>query len=139
HGVALIDVDRFTSLNDRLGRGAGDRVPQAVADRLVSSVRAGEPLVRVTDDCFGVLLEDIADTFTAVQVAERLRAAASGALDDTLGQAVVSASAGVVVAEAGDDVEVVLRRADLALQRAKHAGGGTTTPFDPAMAEQLER
>jgi diguanylate cyclase (GGDEF)-like protein len=139
HGVALIDIDRFAILNDRLGRAAGNRILQAIAERLKDNVRAGELLVRVTDDCFGVLLEDIPDTFSAVAVAERLRAAAGGPLGPEYGNAVVTASAGVVVGESGDDTDVVLRRADLALQRAKQSGGDTTMPYDPAMAERLGR
>jgi diguanylate cyclase (GGDEF)-like protein len=139
HGVALIDIDRFAILNDRLGRDAGNAILQEVASRLEENVRGGELLVRMGDDRFGVLLEDIPDTYSAVAVAERLRAAACGPLGPEYGHAVITASAGVVVGERGDDTDIVLRRADLALQRAKQSGGATTTPYDPAMAERLER
>jgi diguanylate cyclase (GGDEF)-like protein len=139
HGVALIDIDRFAILNDRLGREAGNQILQVVARRLEDDVRTGELLVRVSDDCFGVLLEDIPDTYSAVAVAERLRSAACGPLGPEHGNIDITASAGVVVAEPGDDTDIVLRRADLALQRAKQSGGATTTPYDPRMAERLER
>lgn len=139
HGVALLDIDRFGMVNDRLGREAADRILRLVGQRLRENVRGGELLVRMGEDSFAVLLEDIPDTFSAVAVAERLRAAACGPAADDLGHVMVTVSAGVVVGETAEDPETVLRRADLALQRAKQAGGGSTVPYDPALSERLDR
>jgi len=141
--LVLVDLDRFSDVNAHRGHDVGDAVLRGVADRLTAVVRAGELLARVGDDRFAVLVEDVRDEFAAVSVAERLRAAAGGTwVADIVGgddRAVeLTVSAGVVLGELGDDPDVILGRADLALQRAKRAGGARSSGYDPTLSERLD-
>ena len=142
HGLVLLDLDRFATLNDHLGHDVGDAVLQGVAARLSSVVRAGELLARIGDDRFAVLAEDIHDEYMAVRIAERLRSAVGGPwvgslADDDSAWTELTVSAGVVVGDTGDDPDVLLRRADLALQRVKGAGGDSTSAYDRSLGERL--
>jgi diguanylate cyclase (GGDEF)-like protein len=142
--LVLIDIDRFSRLNDHRGHDVGDAVLQGVADRLRSVVRSGEMLARVGDDRFAVLVENVHDEFAAVSVAERLRAAAGGSWVADLGGSTgggavteLSVSAGVVLGGHGDDPDVMLRQADLALQRSKAAGGARSSAYDESLSRLL--
>jgi diguanylate cyclase (GGDEF)-like protein len=140
--LVLIDIDRFSRLNDHRGHDVGDAALQGVADRLRSVVRSGELLARVGDDRFAVLVENVHDEFAAVSVAERLRAAAGGAWVGELGGPAgpateLSVSAGVVLGGYGDDPDVMLRQADLALQRSKAAGGARSSAYDESLSRLL--
>jgi diguanylate cyclase (GGDEF)-like protein len=141
HGLVLLDLDRFAAINDHHGHDVGDAVLRGAASRLAAVVRAGELLARVGDDRFAVLAEDINDEYAAVRVAERLRAAVGGAWIGSIADGdtatELTVSAGVVVGETGDDPDVLLRRADLALQRVKSAGGDSTSAYDRSLSERL--
>ena len=141
HGLVLIDLDRFAAINDHHGHDAGDAVLRGAAERLATAVRAGELLARIGDNRFAVLLEDINDEFTAVAVAERLRVVASGSWVTELGHGLAGielcASAGVVIAQPGDEPDLVARRADLAIGQAKQAGGDRTVAYDAALSDRL--
>ncbi|MFN8168616.1 MAG: PAS domain S-box protein [Candidatus Nanopelagicales bacterium] len=120
--VLFCDVDRLKSTNDGLGHAAGDALLRAVASRLSASVRGSDLVARVGGDEFVVLLDDVAGADEAEAIAEQVRRTVSRpvafdgrSLEPTL-------SIGVLVARTGDDVDVVLRRADEALYAAKAAG-----------------
>jgi two-component system cell cycle response regulator len=128
HGycVALYDVDKFKVFNDTQGHLAGDRTLRAVADALACGCRAGDSVYRYGGEEFVVLLPE-QTLEAAIAAAERLRAdvTALAIAHPACGEgAVVTASAGVARLEPSDagDFEAVLKRADLALYRAKELG-----------------
>lgn len=127
--LVMIDVDGFKSFNDKFGHVAGDRALSAVGHILKTQFRPRDLLVRYGGDEFAVLLPGIAAK-EAVVIAERVRTAVSGSdriSDDSLIGVPVKLSMGV--AEMGDhpDFEALLRAADAALYRAKHAGRNTVS------------
>jgi diguanylate cyclase (GGDEF)-like protein/PAS domain S-box-containing protein len=71
-GVLFLDIDDFKTINDSLGHEAGDAVLIGVAQRLSESLRAGDTAARFGGDEFVVLLEDLDDDRTAVEIAERI-------------------------------------------------------------------
>ncbi|HEX6209609.1 MAG TPA: GGDEF domain-containing protein, partial [Methylomirabilota bacterium] len=123
--VALIDVDGFADLNRTHGTAAGDSVLREVALRMRLRVREADELGRIGSDTFLAVLphteESGAATFAdAIQHRLALRPVAAG--DAELR---VTASVGVAVMRAGDDLDIdsLLARAEEALASAKRAGG----------------
>jgi diguanylate cyclase (GGDEF)-like protein/PAS domain S-box-containing protein len=124
-GVLYLDLDNFKEVNDRFGHAAGDRVLQAVAERLRLIVRPGDTPGRLGGDEFVVVCGSLPGPAEAMDVAERLEAAVSEPID--VGDAVISitASTGISI---GGGAEIygdhLLRDADAAMYLAKQSGRG---------------
>jgi len=130
--VLLLDLDRFKLVNDSLGHAVGDEMLVEVARRLDGTVRLGDTVARLGGDEFAILLEDCPDE-RAEQHATRLLEALSAPM--VIGGQHVSATAsiGIAVATPGISAGDLLRNADVAMYRAKSAGGGVYQVFQPAM------
>jgi diguanylate cyclase (GGDEF)-like protein/PAS domain S-box-containing protein len=135
--LMLLDLDRFKAVNDTLGHAAGDDLLIAVAQRLRARVRASDTVARMAGDEFVVVLPDLAEIKDAELPAKKLL--------ETLrlpvrvqGQSLpISASIGIAVfPDHGHDRPELLKRADMALYRAKSRGRNGFAVFDPAMIEQ---
>jgi len=127
--LIMIDVDRFKSFNDKFGHVAGDRVLSAVAKILQSQFRPRDLLVRFGGDEFSVLLPEIGES-EAMAIADRVRQSVSGdtaSSDDSLIQIPVEISMGVAEMDENGTFESLLKAADQALYRAKHAGRNTVS------------
>jgi diguanylate cyclase (GGDEF)-like protein/PAS domain S-box-containing protein len=140
HGALLfIDLDNFKDLNDTLGHDRGDQLLQQVAHRLTRSVRGADTVARLGGDEFVLMLEglDADPTAAAVQaevIARKILAALNQPylLDGREHNS--SPSMGVALfGDAQDTVDELLKRADLAMYRAKVEGRNTLRFFDPQM------
>ncbi|CAN7691260.1 EAL domain-containing protein [Pseudoduganella sp. LjRoot289] len=137
--VVSIDLDRFKFTNSRLGHKGGDRLLQAVAERLQLAVRPVDTVARIGGDEFALMLlpEQGAATPRADQVQRVLDCIAAPLLID--GQELFfTCSAGIAVypddsAEPG----VLMERADIAMYRAKEMGGNNYQFYTAAMNERL--
>ncbi len=136
--VLFLDLDGFKVVNDTLGHDVGDRLLVAVGQRLRTRLRDADTLARLGGDEFVALLEGVGNEDQAAAAAERFIAALElPVLLDGQEQQVM-ASIGIVLAMDGyDRPEEVLRDADVAMYRAKAAGGGQYALFDPAMQAAL--
>jgi diguanylate cyclase (GGDEF)-like protein/PAS domain S-box-containing protein len=139
-GLLVIDVDRFKSVNDTYGHGAGDMLLREAARRLRSVLRNDDVAARLGGDEFGILMigEDLyrSARLTAKQVTE-LMARPFQIADQT-----VHLGASVGVALFPDDAvlgEDLVKHADIALYRAKAEGRGTWRRFDATMLADLQR
>lgn len=122
--LIMIDVDNFKKFNDQFGHIAGDRALSAVASVLQHQFRPRDLLVRYGGDEFAVLLPEV-DEELALSIADRVRKAVSGETcdgSDSLIQIPIRISMGVAKLEHGSDLSTLIRAADAALYRAKHAG-----------------
>jgi diguanylate cyclase (GGDEF)-like protein len=152
--VLFIDLDRFKHVNDSLGHTAGDQLLVAYSERLAKVVRhddtvtrivaaeaADNTLARFGGDEFVILIDDIRDPIDAVRVAERVQSISLRALPLGAQDVFVSPSIGVAVSSPDHrSADEVIRDADLAMYRAKEAGGGRYAVFDSAMHQgALER
>jgi diguanylate cyclase (GGDEF)-like protein/PAS domain S-box-containing protein len=129
-GVILLDLDRFTAVNDSAGHGAGDLVLAQAARRLRATVPVHDTVARWGGDEFAVLVENAGPGPEVSEIAERLVSAIAAEPFRVAGQQIaLTASAGVAVAgrETSDDPDdptgLVLRNAEVAMSRAKEAGG----------------
>jgi diguanylate cyclase (GGDEF)-like protein len=124
--VVLHDVDKFKSFNDSQGHLAGDRVLKALTGALADCCRDADSVYRYGGEELLVLLPEQSLEAAAI-AAERMRAAVTALAiphpADGAG-AVVTISSGVARLERSDagDFETVLKRADVALYRAKELG-----------------
>jgi diguanylate cyclase (GGDEF)-like protein len=121
----VLDLDRLKQTNDTLGHEGGDLLLRAVADTLTGLVRESDVVGRLGGDEFGVLLLG-ASAANSVAKAYDLRVAIADARIETqAGSAWSSVSIGVAAVQATDglDSSEILSRADVAMYRAKRAGG----------------
>ncbi len=150
HGaLLLLDLDNFKSINDTYGHGAGDLLLIEVARRLKSCVREVDAVGRLGGDEFVVLLKDLAqDEVTAkaqaVVLAEKIRGLLGApyvltlAADADRAPQVIehhcTASLGVALfLGTGVSREDCIKRADIAMYRAKNSGRNTVCFFNSLM------
>lgn len=127
--LVMIDIDNFKQFNDEFGHIAGDRALAAVARILGAEFRPRDLLVRYGGDEFAVLLPGVDEKQTAT-IADRVRRAVSGDTgesDDSLIQIPIRISMGVAEMEKVGSLDSLIRAADAALYRAKHAGRNTVS------------
>lgn len=123
--LALIDIDRFKSVNDRFGHPAGDHVIQRFGRCLKEHGTRRDPVARMGGEEFAILMSDV-DAAAAMQVIEALRQRVAE-LDIGL-PLEISASFGVTELRDGDDgLAALLARADRALYRSKADGRNRAT------------
>jgi diguanylate cyclase (GGDEF)-like protein len=128
--VMLLDVDRFKEINETLGHEIGDRLLRELGARLRGQLRENETLARLGGDEFGILLPG-----GSAEEATALGARVHGALEEPFAlrglPLEIAASIGVATyPEDGEDVDTLLRHADVAMYVAKDAHAGTAT-YDP--------
>jgi two-component system, cell cycle response regulator len=123
--VLAVDVDHFKSVNDSHGHDAGDRVLQELAARIRKNTRSLDLAFRTGGEEFVIVLPST-DRAVALKVAERLRRSVSAKPFNAGARAAplpVTISVGIASLESPNDtLEELLKRADLALYRAKREG-----------------
>jgi diguanylate cyclase (GGDEF)-like protein len=136
----FVDLDNFKSINDTLGHGAGDELLRAVAARLDGVIRSADALGRLGGDEFVVVSEDLSLSVGPELIAERLIDALNqpfkvGADKET--RVTVTASIGIAV---GDRIsaEELLRKADIAMYRAKWDGKHRYVVFEAGMQHTVQ-
>ena len=126
--LAMLDIDGFKAINDRLGHAAGDRVLVELATRLGRLSRSFETVARIGGEEFAWVLPD-SDLAGARAAAERARGAVAGSPVAGVGR--VTISAGVAQLRDGEDLDDLMRRADAALYAAKAAGRDRVSAAPP--------
>ncbi len=132
--VALIDLDDFKSINDRLGHAVGDALLVVVAQRLRDCVRTDDVVARLGGDEFGLLLRGLGSA-EAAEVLARITEALIRPVHALGYDLLVRASAGLAEVWRDASPQELLRRADLAMYSAKELGKGRHAVYD-AQLEQ---
>ena len=137
--LALLDLDRFKTVNDSLGHRIGDELLQATATRVSNELRDGDTAGRLGGDELVLLFTELSKdpveaAYLARQAAEDVRLTLAEPYQIGGHELHLSASIGIAIYPSdGDDPEALLRAADTAMYRAKAAGGNTIRFFLPEM------
>src|SRR6195952_1565831 len=137
--VLCLDLDFFKNINDTLGHPAGDKLLEAVSERLRHSVRDTDVIARLGGDEFAILHRSTDQPAQAERLAQRIVKALSEPYELEGNRAIIAVSIGIALAT---DVDVtadqLLKNADMALYRAKAEGRGTYRFFALEMDAQIQ-
>lgn len=134
HAVFLLDLNGFKAVNDVHGHGAGDELLIVVAQRLLGAMRNGDMVARFGGDEFAILSMHLADPEAATSIALRVIEALDVPIDAA--GAIHRVGAGIGIALIPFDAagaEEAMRRADVALYRAKAERRSALRFFEPQM------
>ncbi len=138
--LMLVDLDGFKGINEGIGRPAGDEMLKVTTSRLAHCVGSGDSVARLAADTFGIVLHGVTRGEDADRVAGCIQQALSQNHFIEGSPVRLHASIGIALfPDDGSDVPTLQRHAELALDKAKAAGGNTAVFFDPAMAEAAEQ
>jgi len=137
--VLLLDLDRFKNVNDRFGHLAGDALIQEVACRLAKVVDPDDTVARLGGDEFAILLRQDSLTEGLDSTLGRILADLRRPFEILGNRAHVGVSIGVALApESGTDRTDLMRKADIALYRAKDEGRDCYRYFTDSMDETVQ-
>jgi diguanylate cyclase (GGDEF)-like protein/PAS domain S-box-containing protein len=121
--VLFIDLDHFKEVNDTMGHAAGDKLLQAVAERLANAVRQSDLVARLAGDEFVVLIEDHKGPEEVMIVAQKVVTYLQRPVLLEWREVNISGSVGISsYPDDGEDVEALVKNADTAMYQAKERG-----------------
>jgi diguanylate cyclase (GGDEF)-like protein/PAS domain S-box-containing protein len=136
--LLFIDLDRFKAVNDNFGHDVGDRLLISVSERLAEMMRDSDTVARLGGDEFVILGEEIETDEEALALAERVVQTLKEPFQVGGVEVSMPASVGVSITHDGEtDPENMLREADVAMYRAKGAGGRRPEMFDESLRREL--
>ncbi len=137
HGVMmLLDLDRFKSVNDRLGHQMGDTVLIDVANDLKRMFRNSDVLSRLGGDEFVVYMNSVPEKEWAMERAAQVVRAVRRWVGNGTTNIQISASVGIVMTDMVErDYDELYRAADIAMYAAKSQGGNRALFYSPDMLE----
>lgn len=139
--LLFLDLDGFKAINDSLGHEFGDRLLKEVAASLTKCVRRGDTVARMGGDEFTIILADIAHVEDATVVARKIVRAFSRPFSVDDKELLVTASIGITLYPFDDDnVDALIKNADVAMYRAKELGRNNYQFYTSEMNRQaMER
>jgi len=121
--VLFLDLDNFKLINDSLSHDRGDRLLKIIAERLTTSVRAGDTVARQESDNFVIVLPDLVESEDAFLVAQKIQIVVNQPVEIDTRIFEVSCCIGISVhPKDGKEVKALLENAELALAHAKKQG-----------------
>ena len=137
-GVFFIDMDNFKLVNDTLGHAAGDSLLCQVGDRLRRALRQEDTVARQGGDEFLVLLPELSSEQQAAQVAQKILDTLRNPFLLGVQETYITASVGIALYPAdGEEPELLIQHADLAMYQAKAEGHNKYHCYSPALNERL--
>lgn len=138
--VLFIDLDRFKLINDTLGHAVGDELLQVVAERFQGALRDSDIVCRIGGDEFIVALTDLQEHKEVSTLAARLLKPLTKPFKIGGNEIFVTASIGIsVYPEDGEDLEVLVKKADIAMYHAKDVGRNNYQYYKSRMDEDANR
>ena len=139
--ILYLDLDGFKEVNDSYGHGTGDQLIRAVAAGLKVLIPPHAVLARIGGDEFAIAFHSEGGNAEALQLSEQILDFLAEPLEIGRRVVVIGASIGIAMSPEGvADREELVRRADLAMYKAKEAGRARMMLYDPEMdADREER
>jgi diguanylate cyclase (GGDEF)-like protein/PAS domain S-box-containing protein len=138
--LLCLDVDNFRTVNDGLGHALGDQLLQGLALRLERCLRQEDTVARTGGDEFALVMADVEDPDAACRVAGRVQEAVSEPFSLEGREIFATLSIGGCLFPAdGEEGDLLMRHAEIAMYRAKEQGRGSFRLFTPAMNRRVER
>jgi diguanylate cyclase (GGDEF)-like protein/PAS domain S-box-containing protein len=121
--VMLLDLDHFKDVNDTLGHSVGDKLLQAVGERLINLLRKSDTIARMGGDEFMLILPEIARVEDTARVAQKVLESFRGPFVLDGHEVHITTSIGIAIyPDDGEDADTLMRDADMAMYRAKAQG-----------------
>jgi len=137
HAVLIVDMLRFSRINESMGSLAGDELLITFARRLILALRTGDVLARTGGNEFGVLVSLRRGVEDALKAAERIQQVMTTPFKLSDLEIRVECAIGVALMHAGQDSEELFRNAQFAVKQAKHAGRPQV--YEPKQATEARR
>ena len=137
HAVLVVDMLRFSRINESMGSLAGDELLITFARRLILALRAGDVLARTGGNEFGVLVSLRRGVEDALKAAERIQTVMAAPFKLSELEIRVECAIGVALMSAGQDPEELFRNAQFAVKQAKVAGRPQV--YEPRQATEARR
>jgi len=137
HAVLVVDMLRFSRINESMGSLAGDELLITFARRLILALRAGDVLARTGGNEFGVLVSLRRGIEDALKAAERIQQIMATPFKISDLEIRVECAIGVSLMHAGQDSEELFRNAQFAVKQAKSAGRPQV--YEPKQATEARR
>lgn len=130
--VMLLDLDYFKEVNDTLGHSVGDKLLQAIGDRLTGLLRESDTIARMGGDEFLFLLPEIARVEDAAKIAQKILEAIRERFVLNGHELHVTTSIGITIyPNDSEDAGILMRNADIAMYRAKEKGRNNYQHYAP--------
>lgn len=139
--VMLVDLDRFSCVNEAFGQNIGDEALRQVSNRLCTAVQHTDVVARLDGDEFALLISDIPDLKACTQVAQKIVQMVSSSMSVCDRDMSVSASIGIsLFPNDGKDADTLMTHAECAMHNAIDNGGNRFVYYSKEMsAGTLER
>jgi len=136
--VLFLDLDRFKHVNDAFGHQIGDLLLQEVSRRLKDCVRATDTVSRIGGDEFVIILTNLIKCSQAGSIAAKIISSMSRLFQLGGHELYSGTSIGIALYPTdGNDVDTLLKHADMAMYQAKESGRGTFKFFSPEHNEKM--
>ncbi len=137
--VLFLDLDRFKHVNDSRGHETGDKLLKTVAQRIRSTMRAEDVVIRMGGDEFVVILKGVRSTEQVNEAAGRINNALCAPMVVDGRTLVTTVSIGIALyPHDGTDMGELLRHSDTAMYQAKDRGRNNFQLFSPGMDKRLK-
>jgi diguanylate cyclase (GGDEF)-like protein len=137
-GLMVLDIDHFKNINDTLGHAAGDEVLKDFSGTLLSTLRKTDTVMRSGGDEFVIMVTDVVEPENIATVAQRVLEAIRKPFMFHDHEVRITASIGISsYPEDGEDVETLLKCADIAMYHIKATGRDNYTCYEPGMKAQV--
>jgi diguanylate cyclase (GGDEF)-like protein len=132
--ILYLDLDQFKHINDTLCHDIGDKLLKEVAERLKNSIRGSDTVSRISGDEFNIMLSDIISVDDAAVISRNILAAFQKPYTVEGHKIHVTSSIGIsIYPDDSEDIETLLKYADIAMYHAKEHGRNTYQFYSPAI------